>query len=80
VEDNLAQFPDDFWVRNIAGDVYGELGDIAMAETAYRQAVAMTDQLGPSSDRSAAVERLVHLLQKAGRGAELAALMEAEEA
>lgn len=80
VEDNLAQFPDDFWVRIIAGDVYGELGDIAMAETAYRQALAMTDQLGPSSDRSAAVERLVHLLQKAGRGAELAALMEAEEA
>lgn len=77
VEENLAQFPDDFWVRIIAGDVYEELGDAAMAETAYRQALAMTDQLGPSSERSAAVERLVHLLQKAGRGPELAAVLNA---
>lgn len=79
VEENLAQFPDDPWMRLTAGDVHEALGDLAAAEATYRQALALTDALGPSSERSAAMERLTDLLQKAGRTAELVALFESGE-
>lgn len=79
VEEILARFPDDPWVRLTAGDVHEALGDLAAAEATYRQALALTDALGPSSERSAAVERLMDLLQKAGRTAELVALFESRE-
>ncbi len=76
VEEILVRFPDDPWVRINAGDVHEALGDLTSAEATYRQALALTDTLGPSSERSAAMERLTHLLQKAGRTAELVALFE----
>lgn len=80
VEANLAEFPDDVWVHLNAGHVYEHLGDLAMAETIYRQALALTDEIGPSHEREEAVARLVDLLHAAGREAEAEALLAAEEA
>src|SRR5574341_8834 len=73
LEANLEQFPDDFWVRISAGDVHMELGDLAMAETAYRQALEMAHE--PDPQRDAAEERLANLLRQAGRGTEAEALV-----
>ncbi len=79
VEANLAQFPDDVWVRMRAGHVYEHLGDLTMAETVYRQALTLTDEVGPSYEREEAVARLADLLHEAGRVEEAEALIEAEE-
>jgi uncharacterized protein YecA (UPF0149 family) len=79
VEENLARFPDDVWVRIKSGDVYEKIGNLAMAEATYRQALAMTDEDSPLHEREAAVERLGRLLQTTGRGEEAEALIKAEE-
>lgn len=79
VEANLAEFPDDVWVRLNAGHVYEQLGDLAMAEATYRQALALTDEFGPSHEREESVARLADLLHDAGREAEAEALLAAEE-
>jgi tetratricopeptide (TPR) repeat protein len=80
VDTNLAQFPEDVWVRIKAGDVYRKLGDTVTAEAVYRHALAMTNDFGRSYDREGAVERLVNLLHETGRGAEVDALVDAVEA
>lgn len=79
VEANLAQFPDDVWVRMRAGHVYEHFGNLTMAETVYRQALTLTDEVGPSYEREEAVARLADLLHEAGRVEEAEALIEAEE-
>ena len=79
VDTNLAQFPEDVWVRIKAGDVYRKLGDTVTAETVYRHALAMTNDFGRSYDREGAVERIVNLLHETGRGAEVDALVDAVE-
>ncbi len=78
VESNLAQFPEDLWVRLTAGDVYRDLGDLAIAEGVYRQALAMAH--GADPQRDAAVERLANLLRQTGRGTEADALVGEVEA
>ncbi len=80
VEANLAQFPDDVWVRIKAGDAHRKLGEMGTAEAVYHDALAMTDEFGRSYDREGAVERLVNLLHETGRGAEVDALVDAVEA
>jgi len=76
VEENLARFPDDFWVRINAGDVHMDFGDLTMAEAVYRQ--AMANEVGHL--RGVAIERLVTLLRETGRQAEAAALLAEPEA
>jgi len=80
VEANLAQFPDDVWVRIKAGDAHRKLGEMETAEAVYHDALAMTDESGRSYDREGAVERLVNLLHETGRGEEVDALVDAVEA
>jgi predicted Zn-dependent protease len=46
VEANLAQFPDDVWVRMSAGQVYEHVGDLAMAEAIYRQTCLLQHGFG----------------------------------
>lgn len=66
VKANLAQFPDDPWVRINAGDVHMELGDLTKTEAVYRQAPAMGH--GADHQRDPAVECLANLLRQAGHG------------
>src|SRR5574341_1361037 len=79
VEENLARFSDDVWVRIKAGDVHRQCGDPATAERMYRDAIALTDEADELVDRADAVLHLVDLLRGTGRDAEADALVEAEE-
>jgi len=76
--ENLLRFPDDPWVIIKGGDVHEALGEHDQAERLYRRAL----ELAGDDDyaRAGAVERLVPLLDNAGRKEEADALIHAEEA
>jgi len=79
LETNLAQLPDDPWIRLMAGDAYKALGDLGSAEAMYRQAMGMTDAGGRVADRGDAVLKLADMLHEVGRCDEANALTKAEE-
>ncbi len=85
VQHNLAAFPGDVWVHILAGDAHKRLGDVAAAEAAYRRAMAVAEEGRGTSedwedDRADALDRLLDLLDQAGREADADALLEAEQA
>lgn len=64
---NLLDFPDDIWVRILAGDVYHDLGQATPALQLYETALSMADN---PNDWDAAAQRIRDLLEEKGRGDE----------
>jgi tetratricopeptide (TPR) repeat protein len=75
---NLTRFADDPWVTIKSGDVYEQLGDLDQAEQLYRRGLELAGD--DTYTRSGAVERLIPLLDNAGRQEEGEALIETEKA
>jgi uncharacterized protein YecA (UPF0149 family) len=61
-EQNLKRFPKDLWTRLHVGDVHRELGDLARAESAFRDAAELADTLDDPEAAAGAWERLAELL------------------
>jgi tetratricopeptide (TPR) repeat protein len=79
LEMNLAQLPDDPWIRLKAGDAYKALGDLGSAEAMYRRTMVMTDAGGRIAARGDAVLKLADVLHEVGRCDEADALIGAEK-
>ncbi|MGA2929756.1 MAG: SEC-C metal-binding domain-containing protein [Solirubrobacteraceae bacterium] len=62
VERNLRRFPDDIWTQIHAGDVHLALSDHALAERAFRDALALARVHADASEIADANERLAQLL------------------
>ena len=73
VEEILARFPEDPWVAIKAGDACYALGDKQAAESLYRR--GWTQAGDDSYTREGALERLIPLLEVAGRHDEAQALI-----
>jgi tetratricopeptide (TPR) repeat protein len=78
VTENLQRFAEDPWVTIKSGDVYETLAEREQAERLYRQGLEMAGD--DEYTRAGAVERLVPLVDNAGRKEEANAHIEAEEA
>ncbi len=61
VAENLARWPDDFWIRVHAGDALAALGDREGAEGHFSAAVDMADKADDFTGRSDATKRLMRL-------------------
>jgi hypothetical protein len=61
---NLAQWPDNFWVRVHAGDALAALGDIDGAEAHYEVALRMADEADDFEARADAVDRLTQIRRR----------------
>ena len=75
--ENFLRFPHDPWIIIKGGDVHDVLEQPEQAERLYRQGVELAGD--DDYTRAGAVERLIHLLDKAGRTEESEALIDAEE-
>lgn len=75
-EGNVRAHPEDLWARIHLGDVHRRLGDLARAETVYREVVAWAREHAEPPDVDAAYERLTELLAAQGRSQEVGALDE----
>jgi hypothetical protein len=64
IQANLARFPDNVWIRVLAGDVYKELSDYAGALEFYISAMKATTD---PSDWDVFLDRAMEVLQKQGR-------------
>jgi hypothetical protein len=66
IEDNLARWPSDFWIRMHAGDALLALDDREGAAAHFHAAVDLAEETGDFEGRSDAIERL-HRLERLGR-------------
>jgi tetratricopeptide (TPR) repeat protein len=75
--ENLLRFPEDAWVIIKSGDVYDVLQENEQAERLYRLGIEIAgdDQYA----RDGAMERLIPLLDDAGKNDEVDSLIDAEE-
>lgn len=69
---NVERFPDEIWVRILAGDVFEKLGDEARAIEYWRDSLARVDN---PSEWDAIIERLEQSLTRQGREAEFAKIL-----
>jgi hypothetical protein len=70
-----SEYPEDLWTRILCGQAFETIGDEGEAESIWRSVIADAVK---GYDRAAAIERLVRLLTKQGRVAEVRAFEESE--